>query len=161
MLKQVQNIVAITMAVLILAASVGLPVNEHICLSSNFYELSFLPIEKCANKPVVKHACCTKGISSACGAPSQTLAVSKAQNPCCSYESKYIAFRADLFSPQSGSTQIQSAFSLTFPALAAVLPFFVLQPSGAKFEADYLIPPPPLLPAWGNAACALLQVFIC
>lgn len=117
MKAKMQHIAAIFLAVLLLFSSAGVPVYEHFCRSSNFYEISVLPITKCETKPVANHACC-KPTPKTCCSGKPAAQGQEVEKPCCSYDANYLALDTDL--PATGS--LKQKLPLPEFAAPALLP---------------------------------------
>lgn len=159
MAKKQQHTAAILMAVLILVASIGISVNEHVCLSSNLREVSLLPIEKCESRPVVQHSCCSSAKSGFCALEKiEEQNHQKDSKSCCTYHSEYIVLDTDLVPPTfAPESQQPSLFYLT--AFIGHLETHAFN-SVFHFTLSHL-KQNPAVSANGQETCARLQVFLC
>lgn len=154
---KMQHIAAITLAVLLLFSSAGVPVYEHFCRSSNFYEVSVLPITRCDTKSNSQHACC-KPQTKPCCSGNTTAQEQKAEKPCCSYNANYLALDTDL--PATGSLKQKLPLPVFTAALLPACQTGVrLFTGNSSATEEALLKPPATLQA--RQTPALLQTFLC
>ena len=159
MAKKRQHTTAILMAVLILVASIGIPVNEHVCLSSNLREVSLLPIEKCESRPVVQHSCCSSAKSGHCALEKNAEQhLQKDSKSCCTYYSEYIVLDTDLI-PPTFAPELQQPALFYLTSFIGHLETQVLS-TVFSFASTHLSLNP-AFPANGKQTRVRLQSFLC
>lgn len=160
MAKKLQDIAIVLLAILILITSVGISVNQHVCLSKDMYEVSLFPIEKCESIPVAPHSCCAASKNGACFSDFSNDGTkhTKEKKSCCSYDSEYVVLTTDLVPPTVSLKLAQQFYFHIAPLLGFIkssLDFY----SANSILPKFALKPP--LPATEQHYCSFLQVFIC
>lgn len=160
MKAKMQHITTIILAVLLLFSSAGMPVYEHFCRSSNFYEVSVWPITQCSANSQEQHTCCKTEVKKCCKGHNNpgTDGQKQIQKTCCTYNTDYIALKADMLVSGTAKQKLPLPIPATW-LLPACQHAISLSLIGNANDNAVLHKPPALMQTRQSAA--VLQIFLC